>query len=46
MEGLRSAVLAAEVVAPGQRRAIEALAAQASNAYIGHFIRRDLNLMA
>jgi mannose/cellobiose epimerase-like protein (N-acyl-D-glucosamine 2-epimerase family) len=46
MEGLRSAVLAAEVVAPGRRREIEALAARASNAYIGHFIRRDLHLMA
>ena len=46
MEGLRSAVLAAEVVATGHRRAIEALAAHASNAYIGHFIRPDLNLMA
>jgi hypothetical protein len=46
MEGLRSAVLAAEVVAPGRRRGMEALAARASNAYVGHFIRRDLHLMA
>jgi hypothetical protein len=46
MEGLRSAVLAAELGLPSQRREIEQLAAKISNAYIGHFVRRDLGLMA